>query len=96
MPRYVRKNAIAEATQHTGDDWTALEAAARLGGEPAPDGRYFQHADGVSPNRGFAFWNRKKGSWDIANKGDWVVVDVDGARKMRDEDFTAQYVRAVS
>lgn len=92
MPSYMRTDAYATAVCHDGN-FEMLEAAARLGGEPAPDGRFSQRADGVSPRRSFAVWNRRKRSWDNAMPGDWIVVDPGGARVLKAEDFTAQYRR---
>lgn len=93
MARYIRTDAFAEAVQFSADTIEQVEAAARLGGEPAPDGRYFQRADGVSPMRGLAIWNQRKRTWDHANPGDWVVVDRGGCRVLKADAFAREYER---
>jgi hypothetical protein len=48
--------------------------------------------DGTSPNRKLNVWNAKRGTWDYAGTGDWVVVSEGWARVMKSEVFVKEFV----
>lgn len=84
--RYLPRMSSVEAVQFTGDNVDEIEAAARLADAP------FKAPDGVSPNRKFAIWNAKRGTWDYAGLSDWVVASDGWCRVMSTDVFVKDFV----
>jgi hypothetical protein len=90
MARYLPRTVSVEAVQFNGENVDEIQAACALADA------FFKAPDGVSPNRKLAVWNSKRGTYDYAGLGDWVLVTHGWARVLKSDVFVKEYIPAVA